>query len=59
MNGVTTVVLKAMISAVEKRRAELETASDVREVVVTVTMKTGAPGPHVRFTTTSVECGSS
>lgn len=57
MNGVTTIVLKEIIKGVEKRREDLERATDLRSITVTVSMKPGTVPSRVRRTTTLVECG--
>ncbi len=58
MKGATTVVIQEMVKAIEKRRGELEASLDLREITVTVTMKTGVPTPRVRFPpVTTVTCG--
>ena len=53
----TTLVLKEIITKVEKRRDEIDRSTDLRAVVVTVRMKPNQFPPQIQFSTTIVEKG--
>lgn len=55
----TTLILRDVIQQIEKRRYELDSAHDLRSIVITVRMKTGITPPQIQYSTTSVELGGS